>query len=166
MTATRFYKRPTAFRRRVYDPVMRWLILRFGFGGIIDRRGGLDTVQVLAVRGRRSGRWYERPVGISVFNGTRHVVGFYGHTEWARNLRAGSEAEVRAKSRAVPVRAVELAGDEKALFMRDLVNRYRFFARAWLKVRPTRMTDGDLDRLLSDYPVFRLEDRPGPPGPP
>jgi hypothetical protein len=161
MTAVRFYKRPTAFRRRVYDPAMRWLILRFGFGGFMDR-GGLDSVQVLAVRGRRSGRWYEHPVGISMSNGNRHVVGFYGQTEWARNLRAGSEAELRTKNRAVPVRAVELAGDEKAVFMRDLVAHYHFFARAWLKVNPKRMTDQDLSRLVTNYPVFRIEDRVTP----
>lgn len=159
MTAVRFYKRPTAFRRRVYDPAMRWLILRFGFGGFMDR-GGLDSVQVLAVRGRRSGRWYEHPVGISLSNGYRHVVGFYGHTEWSRNLRAGSEAELRTKGRTVPVRAVELAGEEKRVFMRDLVAHYPFFARVWLKVNPKRMTDEDLARLLADYPVFRIDERP------
>jgi len=161
MTAVRFYKRPTAFRRRVYDPAMRALILRFGFGGFMDHNGK-DSVQVLAVRGRRSGRWYERPVGVGVYNDERHVVGFYGQTEWARNLRAGSEAELRTRGRAEPVRAVELAGEEKAAFMRALVDHYHFFARAWLKVNPKRMTDEDLRRLLANHPVFRIEARPAP----
>ena len=161
MTAVRFYKRPTAFRRRVYDPLMRSLILRFGFGGFMDRTR-VDSVQVLAVRGRRSGRWYERPVGVGVVDGERHIVGFYGQTEWARNLRAGSEAELRTRGRAVPIRAVELTGDGKAAFMRGLVARYRLFARVWLKVSPKRMSDQDLRRLVTNYPVFRIEDRATP----
>jgi F420H(2)-dependent quinone reductase len=161
VTATGFYKRPTAFRRHVYDPLMRALILRFGFDGFMDRRKE-DTVQVLAVRGRRSGRWHEHPVGISMFRGARHVIGFYGHTEWSRNLRAGAEARLRTRDRVEPVRAVELANGEKADFMRTLVARYRFFARAWLKVNPKRLSDEDLNRLLDNHPVFRLETRADP----
>jgi hypothetical protein len=156
MSTTRFYKRPTAFRRRVYDPVMRLLIQRVGFSGVLDRRGR-DTVQVLSVRGRRSGRWYHHPVGVSVHNGSRYLVGFYGQTEWALNLRAGSEATLRTRDVTQQIRAVELAGVEKADFMRFLVRRYRFFARAWLKVNPSRMTEADLARLLRDHPVFRVD---------
>lgn len=159
MATTRFYKRPTAFRRRVYDPAMRMLIQRLGFTGIFDRRGG-DTVQVLSVRGRRTGRWYHHPVGVSVHNGHRYLVGFYGQTEWALNLRAGCEAALRTHDRDQPIRAAELAGEEKAEFMRFLVQRYRFFARAWLKVNPGRMAEADLDRLLRNHPVFRIEDLP------
>lgn len=156
MSTTRFYKRPTAFRRRVYDPLMRTLIQRIGFSGIFDRRGN-DTVQVLSVRGRRTGRLYRHPVGVSIHNGQRYLVGFYGQTEWALNLRAGCEAALSTRNITQPIRAIELAGEEKADFMRFLVQRYRFFARAWLKVNPSRMSDADLDRLLRDHPVFRVE---------
>jgi hypothetical protein len=159
MSTTRFYKRPTVFRRRVYDPIMRVLIQRVGFTGILDRRGR-DTVQVLAVRGRRTGKLHRHPVGVSVHNGQRYLVGFYGQTEWALNLRAGSEAALCNHERTQPIRAIELAGAEKAEFMRFLVGRYRFFARAWLKVSPRRMTDADLERLLRDHPVFRVENLP------
>lgn len=158
MSVVRFYKRPTVFRRRLYDPLMRFLIERLGFDGILDR-GGADTVQVLAVRGRRTGRWYTHPVGVCVHNGGRYVVGFYGQTEWARNLRAGSEARLQTRGRVDPIRAAELAGVEKAEFMRWLVGRYPFIARAWLKVRADRLTDEDLQRLLRNHPVFRVETR-------
>jgi len=158
MSSVGFYKRPTRLRRHVYDPLMRFLIERFGFTGILDRRGS-DTVQVLSVVGRRSGRWYHHPVGVCVRGGGRHLVGFYGQTEWARNLRAGSEAKLGSRNAVQPIRAIELDGDEKAEFMRWLVGRYRFFARAWLKVNPKRFTDDDLRRLTRDHPVFRVEAR-------
>jgi hypothetical protein len=161
MSTTRFYKRPTVFRRHIYDPVMRVLIQRVGFTGILDRRGR-DTVQVLEVQGRRTGRLYRHPVGVSVHNGQRYLVGFYGQTEWALNLRAGSPASLCTHDLTQPVRAVELEGEEKAEFMRFLVGRYRFFARAWLKVNPRRMTDEDLARLLRHHPVFRVENLDAP----
>jgi hypothetical protein len=156
MTTDRFYKRPTVLRRRVYDPLMRTLIKRFGFDGILDRRGQ-DTVQVLAVRGRRTGNWHQRPVGVCMHDGARHLVGFYGETDWALNLRAGSEATLQLGDRVLPIRAVELEGSDKVDFLRWLVQRYRFFARAWMKVNPARLTEDDLDRLVRRHPVFRVE---------
>lgn len=156
MTATRFYKRPTVFRRRVYDPFVTVLIRRFRFVRLLDR-GGLDTVQLLSVRGRRSGRWHRKPVGVCVRNGARHLVGFYGYSDWALNLRSGSEATLESRGTALPIRAIELDGAEKADFVRWLVRRYRFFARAWLKVNPNRLTARDLERLLRDHPVFLVE---------
>jgi deazaflavin-dependent oxidoreductase (nitroreductase family) len=153
---TLFYKRPTAFRRRVYDPLMRTLILRLGFGGFLDRTGR-DSVQVLVVRGRRTGATYRRPVGVSVTEAGKYVIGFYGHTQWSRNLRACPDAELHTRGRAEHVHAVEASGDEKVEFVRSLVARYRFFARAWLKVNPRNLGEADLQRLITDYPVFRLD---------
>jgi len=151
-----FYKRPTAVRRQFYDPLMRSLILRWGFGGILDR-GGSDSVQVLAVRGRRTGVTHRHPVGISVLDGHRYVIGFYGHTQWSRNLRVCPDAQLHTRGRQEDVTAVEVTAAEKEAFLRALVGRYRFFARAWLKVAPRRLSGDDMRRLLHDYPVFRLE---------
>jgi deazaflavin-dependent oxidoreductase (nitroreductase family) len=151
-----FYKRPTAVRRRLYDPLMRTLILRFGFGGFLDH-SGRDSVQVLAVRGRRTGAVRRHPVGVSVSDEGRFVIGFYGHTQWSRNLRACPAAELHTRGRQHAVTAVEMHGADKERFLRTLVDRYRFFARAWLKVDPRRLGDADLRRLMSDYPVFRLD---------
>ncbi|HET6215270.1 MAG TPA: nitroreductase/quinone reductase family protein [Micromonosporaceae bacterium] len=139
---------------------MRTLILRFGFDGILDRRGQ-DTVQVLSVRGRRTGKWHQRPVGVCLRDGSRHLVGFYGESDWALNLRAGSEASLSVRGSVLPIRVIELNGEEKADFLRWLVQRYKFFARAWLKVSPARLTDDDVDRLVRRHPVFRVEARDG-----
>jgi deazaflavin-dependent oxidoreductase (nitroreductase family) len=155
-----FYKRPTAVRRRLYDPLMRTLILRFGFGGFVDR-SRRDSVQVLAVRGRRTGTVRRHPVGVSVLEEGRFVIGFYGHTQWSRNLRACPAAELHTRGRHHAVTAVEIHGADKERFLRMLVDRYRFFARAWLKVDPRRLGDADLRRLMANYPVFRLDASPG-----
>jgi deazaflavin-dependent oxidoreductase (nitroreductase family) len=158
-TTARFYKRPTVFRRRVYDPVVRMLILKAGLRKLVDF-GGDDFVVVLVVPGRRTGRLYRRPVGVCVVDGRRHIVGFYGQSEWSLNLRAaGGAAEMQTRGRTERITATELTGDEKAEFLRRLVDKYRFFARAWLKVNPRRFTDDDLVALVVKHPVFRVETR-------
>lgn len=155
MSAMPYYNRPTVLRRRVYDPLVRVMIKRLGFTGFYDRRG-TDSVQVLAVRGRRTGQWHERPVGVCVWRGDRHIIGFYGHTQWARNLQAAGTAQLRVRDRVEQISVTELAGDEKSEFMRFLVRRYGLIARAWFKVRPKNLSQDDLDRLVANHPVFRI----------
>lgn len=149
---THFYNRPSRFRLRIYDPLVRLLIRRLGW----YRRDG-DTLRILAARGRRTGRWYYHPVGVCMWQNQRHLVAFYGDSQWARNLRAGAEAQLQVKADAEPIRALELSGDDKAAFMTYLVERYPLIARIWLKVKPTRLTAPDLERLVDCYPVFRVE---------
>ncbi len=144
-----FYKRPTRFRIWFYDPLVRMLIRRTGFGGNMHR--------VLAVRGRRSGAWYYRPLSVCTLGDERYIVSFYGESEWARNLRAGAEAQLGNRGLIEPIRVRELAGNEKAEFLRRLVQRHRSISRLWLKVNPSNLTERDIDRLVDRFPVFRIE---------
>jgi F420H(2)-dependent quinone reductase len=153
MEIKRYYQRPSWFRLRLYDPLIRLVIQRIGFYRF---RG--DTVRVLAVRGRRTGRWHHHPVGVCSSGGARHLVSFYGDSEWARNLRAGSEAKLQARKQEEPIRVAELAGDDKVSFMRFLVRRYPLIVRVWWKVNARRLTEDQLLLLVDRYPVFRITD--------
>ncbi len=148
----RYYNRPSRFRQRVYDPVVRLFIERIGWYRL---RG--DTVRVLVVRGRRTGRWYRHPVGVCSTGGQRYLVSFYGESEWARNLRAGSEAKLHARHETEPIRGTELANEEKLAFMRFLVGRYPTIVRVWWKVNARRLTEEELRLLVDRYPVFRVD---------
>lgn len=154
MQAARFYSRPSRFRVRVYDPFIRLLLRRSRWTGFEK-----DALRVLAVRGRRTGRWYERPVGVCVHDGIRYLVSFYGESGWARNLRAGADAELRIGARAEPIAATEVTGDAKAQLLTWLVRRYPWIGRHWLKVTPARLTAQEVRRLVDDYPVFAVEPR-------
>jgi deazaflavin-dependent oxidoreductase (nitroreductase family) len=147
----RYYNRPSRVRIRVYDPLIRRIVQRFGWFQV---RGG--TLRVLAVRGRRSNRWYHHPVGVCTVDGQRYVISFYGDSQWARNLRAGAEAALHARGRAEPVRAFELAGGDKRAFMEMLVRRYPAIVRVWWKVSAPELTADEMNLLIARYPVFRI----------
>ena len=56
----------------------------------------LGIVQILAVRGRRSGKLLSVPLGKPLeLGGVRYLVSGRGNTHWVRNLRAAGRAELR-----------------------------------------------------------------------
>jgi deazaflavin-dependent oxidoreductase (nitroreductase family) len=151
MDTKRYYNQPSRMRIRVYDPLIRQIVQRFGWFQV---RGG--TLRVLAVRGRHTNRWYHHPVGVCTVDGQRYVISFYGDSQWARNLRAGAEAALHAHGRVEPIRATELAGGDKRAFMELLVRRYPAIIRVWWKVRAPELTADEIDLLIDRYPVFRV----------
>jgi len=152
MNAQRYYNRPSRFRSRVYDPAVRAIIMHTPWSGFSRR----DSVRVLAVRGRKTGRLYLHPVGVCSYNGDRHLISFYGESQWARNLRAGSTAELRDRKHTEQIKAVELADAEKLAFLAFLLDRYPMIIRIWWKVNARRVTPAEIDMLAGRYPVFRI----------
>jgi deazaflavin-dependent oxidoreductase (nitroreductase family) len=152
MNAQRYYNRPSRFRRDVYDPLVRAIVMHTWWSGFSRQ----DSVRVLAVRGRRTGRLYLHPVGVCSYQGEKHLVSFYGESEWARNLRAGAEAELRDRKHTEQIKAVELADAEKLEFLRFLLDRYPMIIRIWWKVKARQVTTSELNILASRYPVFRV----------
>src|SRR4051812_33281735 len=104
---------------------------------------------VLAVRGRRSGAWRTTPVTPVRVDGTRYLVAPRGETEWARNLRASGEAELRTLRGTRLVRAHEAFGAERE---RAVAAYRRLPGRAvWWQF--SAIPDP------ADHPVFRLDPR-------
>src|SRR5262245_41742352 len=101
VTGERGYCRPTRFRVHVLDPLARFMIRRGLAPGSQDGSG----LRVLEVRGRRTGRRYQRPVAVATVDGQRHIVSLWGESEWARNLRAGTgaDAALRIGRRTEPI---------------------------------------------------------------
>lgn len=152
MNVQRYYNRPTLIRRRMYDPVVKAIVLHTLWSGFSRE----DSVQVLAIRGRKTGRLYQHPVGVCSYLGEQYLVSFYGESEWARNMRAGTEAELRDRKTAQPIKGIELAGAEKVEFLRFLLDRYPVIIRIWWKLNAKRATSTDLSMLAGRYPVFRI----------
>lgn len=154
MTDT-LYRRPSWVRLKVINPLLRVLVLRGGLG----RRGEQNAMRVLRVRGRRSGREYEVPVRIAIWNGKRYVVSLLGEAEWVRNLRATPSAQLLVGTHAEQVVAYELQLDEKAAFLRWYCQRpeHRLSVRAGLRVDPEHLTPSAIDRVGRQHPIFRLD---------
>jgi deazaflavin-dependent oxidoreductase (nitroreductase family) len=131
------YFRPPFFVRRVFNPIA----MRFGISG----------TQALSVRGRRSGEIRRVPVIPVDHGGARYLVSPRGETQWARNLRAAGEGELRRRGRAVRFQATEVPVSERP----PVIAAYQAVAGRAVASFFTAMPDA------ADHPVFRL-DAPGP----
>jgi deazaflavin-dependent oxidoreductase (nitroreductase family) len=157
VTIERTYRRPTLLRIHLWDPLARFMIRR-GLAPGGGSQGG-SGLRVLEVRGRKTGRVYQRAVAVAAVGGHRYIVSLWGESQWARNLRASSGAKLRLGSRIEPVEARELeAGEEKAAIMLA-ISQDRFFARGYFKVDPKQVTLEQARELAARYPVFRIEPR-------
>jgi deazaflavin-dependent oxidoreductase (nitroreductase family) len=139
----------------VINPVFRFLLVRCGLGSGEDQ----DSLRILRVRGRKSGRVYELPVRLAVFNDQRYIVSMLGDTEWVRNLRAVGTAHIIVGKQVEHILATEIQGAQKAAFLLwyCLHPLYELRARYGLKANTKNLTPAEVDRLSRLYAVFRLE---------
>ena len=154
MTTT-YYHPPSHLRVALINPIFRFLVLRFGLGS----SGEQDAMRVLRVTGRTSGREYDVPVRVTVWEGQRYVLSMLGEAQWVKNLRAASEAQIVVGKRVETVHTHELVGDEKAAFLTWYCQHpeYAMRARFALKADTQHLTPEEVARLAGLFPVFRLE---------
>ncbi len=143
------YVRPDWFTRNVFNRVVAWLT-RLGISVYGSR--------VLAVRGRRSGQWHTTPVNLLEYRGERFLVAPRGVTQWVRNVRAGSEAELRVGSRRERVKLVEIPDTDplKIELLRVYLRKWAFEAGAFFEGVDANASDEDLKRIAPNHPVFRV----------
>lgn len=96
MTSTITRNVPPAALVRAINPVAR-LLLRSPLHGSIDQ-----TVLLLHVTGRKTGRRYDIPVGYTSIDDRLIVV---TEASWRANLRGGADVEVTRNGRRRPMRA-------------------------------------------------------------
>jgi deazaflavin-dependent oxidoreductase (nitroreductase family) len=149
------YRRPTWIRVRLVNPLVRVLVRRARLG----RRDDHNLMRLLRVSGRRSGRTYDVPVRIAVWDGGRYVVSLLGEAQWVRNLRAAGVARLLVGAQAEPVVAHEIRAEEKVDFLYWYCRQpaHRLSVRAGLKADPANLTSAEIDRLVRQHPVFRLD---------
>jgi hypothetical protein len=143
------YINPDWFTRNVFNPTVAWLT---GLG--ISVYGS----RILAVRGRRTGEWRTTPVNLLEYLGERYLVAPRGITQWVRNVRAGSETELRLGSRREPVRLVEIPdGDPlKIELLRAYLRRWAFEVGMFFEGVGADSSVEDLQRIAPNHPVFRV----------
>jgi deazaflavin-dependent oxidoreductase (nitroreductase family) len=148
------YRRPTWIRRRLVNPLFRYLVLRGRLG-----QGEQNLMRVLRVRGRRSGRELDVPVRVAVRHGQRYIVSLLGQTEWARNLRAAGTAQLILGAAVETVTAHELSRVDKQAFLAWYcqVPAHRLSVRTGLNLDPANPAPDDLARAARQHPVFRLD---------
>src|SRR5260370_20101647 len=143
------YIQPNWFTRNVFNRIVAWLtelgISVYGSG-------------VLAVKGRKTGTWHTIPVNLLEYRGARHLVAPRGVTQWVRNVRAGSEAELRLGARRERVKLVEIPdGDAlKIELLRAYLRRCAFEVGVFFEGVDANASDDELRRIAPKHPVFRV----------
>ena len=147
MTAVAHYRAPSAFDRKVMNPLIAALTrLGLSFAGS----------RILEVRGRKSGEPRRNPVNPLPFEGTRYLVAPRGHTQWVRNLRAAGEGYLLLGGRREGFTAVELADGEKEPVLRAYLRRWKWEVGQFFDGVGPDSPSEELARIAPDHPVFRI----------
>jgi deazaflavin-dependent oxidoreductase (nitroreductase family) len=140
------YKRPGWVTTNVFNRIVRWL----------NRVGiNLAGAQTLAVRGRTSGEIRTTPVNPFELDGRTYLLAPRGTTQWARNLRAAGEGELRSGRRVRRFRAEEVADADELPLLRLYLDRWAWEAKDFLGV-DTDASDEQLREIAPSHPAFRL----------
>jgi hypothetical protein len=143
------YIQPNWITRNVLNRIVAWLT-QLGISVYGSR--------ILAVKGRKSGAWHTTPVNLLEYRGERYLVAPRGITQWVRNVRAGSEAELRLGARRDRVKLEEISADDplKIELLRAYLRRWAFEVGVFFAGVGPDASDDELRRIAPDHPVFRV----------
>lgn len=142
-------QKPPWIMRHVFDPLTVFLV---GQLGMDDHNG----TRVLEVQGRTSGIWRATPVRVLEREGQRFLVGMYGETSWARNLRKSGLGRLRMGREVVEFRAAEIRGDEKLAAFRAYLKRWWPLVKGLAGQESPDAPDEQVRKVAASHPVFRL----------
>lgn len=109
----------------------------------------------LEVRGHKTGRTIAFPVVVADYRGGRYLVAMLGQkTKWATNVRADDHAVLLMRRRRENVLLVEDFSGDRA----EILRRYLDLAPGARPFFPIdrRAAVRDFERIVNDYPVFRV----------
>jgi deazaflavin-dependent oxidoreductase (nitroreductase family) len=129
------YRKSGFFNNRVISPLL----------------AGLGLAPSIRVRGRTSGRIYTMPVLPLDYQGKRYLVAPRGNTQWARNLRAAGEGDLRIRGRRQHFRASEIPASERGPLVEAYVRQYGSKYGGFVAKEFAALPDP------ADHPVFLIQ---------
>jgi len=125
------------------------------FGFLVGLGIAPGYMQLLQVRGRKTGRTYSSPVNLLQFGGKPYLVAPRGTTQWVRNAEATGEillkrGSVRRKYRLRPV-----SDPEKPEILKLYLESYKSAVQRYFPV-PAGSPAAAFRDIASNYPVFEL----------
>ena len=125
-------------------------LLGIAFGAGI----GPNQAATIEIRGRKTGRKISFPVVIVAYEGERYLVAMLGDkTNWVLNLRADNLAVLQRGTRENVSLVQDFSGNRAAILRRYL--NLAGGARPFFPI-DRRAPLGDFERIVKDYPVFRV----------
>jgi deazaflavin-dependent oxidoreductase (nitroreductase family) len=141
------YLRPDPLTRRVFNPVLN-LLMRLGISVYGSR--------ILAVRGRKTGEWRTTPVNLLDYEGRQYLVAPRGVTQWVRNVRAGSEGELRLGSRRQRIHLQEIDDADKVELLRAYLRKWRWEVGQFFQGVGPEASDDQINAIAPLHPIFLI----------
>jgi deazaflavin-dependent oxidoreductase (nitroreductase family) len=142
-----YYRAPNWLMRHVFNTQVA-LTTRLGIS--------VMGARVLAVKGRKSGKWRTTPVNLLSHDGHRYLVSPRGEAQWVRNLRAAGTGELRLGRRAESFRGRELGDDEKVAVLRAYLRKWGIETGIFFEGTGSRSSDEQIRAIAPKHPAFEV----------
>lgn len=125
------------------------------FGFLVGLGIAPGYMQLLQVRGRKSGRIYSSPVNLLQFDGKPYLVAPRGATQWVRNAEAAGEIVLKRSSTRRKYRLRPVSDPEKPQILKLYLESYKSAVQRYFPV-PAGSPAAAFRDIASNYPVFEL----------
>jgi deazaflavin-dependent oxidoreductase (nitroreductase family) len=125
------------------------------FGLLVGLGIAPGYMQLLQVRGRKSGRIYSSPVNLLQFDGKPYLVAPRGATQWVRNAEAAGEIVLKRRSTRHKYRLRPVSDPEKPQILKLYLESYKSAVQRYFPV-PAGSPAAAFRDIASNYPVFEL----------
>ncbi len=125
----------------------------------LKRLGGMKSLPVLTLPGRRSGQARQTPVSVLDFEGGRYLLCGYPTAEWPRNARANAgRGTLNVNGVDEPIRLVELAEPDALRVLREWPVQIPQGAKVMKDAGVVDdVTPEAFEKLVGVCPAFRIE---------
>jgi deazaflavin-dependent oxidoreductase (nitroreductase family) len=112
-------------------------------------------MQLLEVRGRKTGKIYKTPVDLLEVNGKRYLVAPRGRTQWVRNAEASGEVVLKRGSTRQTFRLRPMNEVEKLPILKGYLDSFKSEVQRYFSV-PAGSPPEAFASVARDYPAFEL----------
>jgi deazaflavin-dependent oxidoreductase (nitroreductase family) len=125
------------------------------FGFLVGLGIGPSYMQLLQVRGRKTGRVYSSPVNLLQVGGTLYLVAPRGRTQWVRNAEATGEIVLKRGRARRTYRLRPIPDSEKPETLKWYLDSYKSAVQRYFPV-PAGSPAAAFRDIAPNYPVFEL----------
>ena len=143
--AARVFQKPSALEA----------LFNRSFGFLVGLGWAPGYMQLLQVRGRKTGRIYSSPVNLLQVGGKLYLVAPRGRTQWVRNAETSREVVLKRGKTRNRYRLRAIPDGEKLDILRLYLDSYKSAVQRYFPV-PAGSPSTAFRDIASSYPVFEL----------
>jgi deazaflavin-dependent oxidoreductase (nitroreductase family) len=125
------------------------------FGFLVGLGIGPSYMQLLQVRGRKTGRIYSSPVNLLQLGGKLYLVAPRGRTQWVRNSEVTGEVLLKRGNTERKYRLRPVPDAEKPEILKVYLDSYKSAVQRFFPVRAGSPAES-FRHIARSYPVFEL----------